>query len=274
MAAYKGHAELIPCVLQAGFTAAQLDLHGRTPLHYAALQGCQPFELLPGSSGQPRDAPAAAAALQETPHASPGRSNSGAAAEPPDAEQLAVEEDRAIALASARLVADVFRGLSWQAPGDGSLSPQDTLRYESLGSSSSSSSSGSAGVTSPPKEAPLPRSIPSPTRLPPPLPGPALASPLADACWPQPAPRDVSSKAAPGLLPAAAPPQRQLQPPGQAWPAPSHWAGLMPRARIDYPGAAELLLVAGADVHVVDAFGCSAVHYAAGLRMQHPGTRS
>ena len=151
-----------------------------------------------------------------------------------------------------RLLRTAFEGAHRRAAQKG------WLQRSASGASTSdaSSTSSSSGSLLPGRASPL--DDPS-SPLPPPLPGlfPALI-----ACH---------SAAAPGAKHAEAcshsqQPHAAVAPGRACWQPPLHWAGLMPRARTDYAGAAELLMVAGADVHAVDSFGCSALHYAAGVR--------
>ncbi|BDA43432.1 probable serine/threonine-protein phosphatase 6 regulatory ankyrin repeat subunit [Coccomyxa sp. Obi] len=213
MAAYKGHAELIPYLLQAGYTSATFDALHRTPLHYAALQGCQAFELPPST-------------LQQA-------DSSGA---PGPASQIAGENDRTQEAGGAGgKAAQPFAGTG-----------PSRLPWEAFATHSSNGSTGC----------------------------PAQPQRHAGGCQQQPSGRATPGEAAAGsasLLPLTAGVMMQhVAAPGRqargldARPAAVQWTGLMPRARVDFPGASELLMAAGADVYAVDTYGRTALHYAAG----------
>ncbi len=200
MAAYKGHAELIPCLLQAGYSVSTLDSLRRTPLHYAALQGCHAFEL---PSGTTHEAAVAAA--------------------PP------------VAMAGAAAPGGLHGWLdSCAGYSDSKASPAkqtsaaDAPPCSQLSRSTSSTSGSSCGTAQSDS-----------THEPQPSSGLTIAAADAPAQWPP--------QAGPG-----------------AWPAAMQWPGLMPRVRIDFAGASELLLAARVDVYAVDACGRTALHYAAG----------
>ena len=212
MAAYKGHAELLPYLLQAGYAAATYDALHRTPLHYAALQGCQAFELPAGT-------------LQEA--------DTSAAASSGPASDTAGEDDQAQeAVAAARKAAHPV-----------AVTGPSRLPWEALATHSSSESS--TGCT-------------------------AHSQRHAGSCSQHPSGRAIPGEAAGPLLPLdAGVMMPHVAAPGRgraldARPAAVQWTGFMPRARVDFPGASELLMAAGTDVYAVDTYGRTALHYAAG----------
>lgn len=216
MAAYKGHAELIPYLLQAGYAAATFDALHRTPLHYAALQGCQAFEV-PSGTLQQADTVAAPSGL---------------------ASETSAGNDR-----TQNVV-----GAAGKAAQPSTVAGLGRLQWEAF---ATHSSSGSTGCRAQPQQ-------------------------HAGGCLQQPSGRArVPGEAAAGSAPLLPPTAGVMMPneaatPGRqartldVRPAAVQWTGLMPRARVDFSGASELLMAAGADVHAVDTYGRTALHYAAG----------
>lgn len=220
VAAYKGHAELIPCLLQAGYAAGSLDTVRRTPLHYAALQGGRTFELPAGSQHETRFV--APPPLPQSPSgvAPRGLHEPTRCTADPHTKDGPAKQIPAAAGLTGLLPDPLCRQLSRSSSSGSSCTTAQSLRPD--GAHPASSVAAAAGGASGP------------------LPAQYLAA--------------HGQQARPGVLPAAV-----------------QWTGLMPRARLDYSGASELLLAAGADAHAVDLCGGTALHYAAG---EQPGDPS
>lgn len=228
VAVYKGHAELIPYLLRAGFRVTAADSLRRTPLHYAAMQGCPAFE-----------PPSAMAALSLHP-----LPLAAAPEGPGDCEQATQSSDASDNSAHA--------AQSLCTAGPNLLLAKSLSRQLSNGSSSSRGSSSGSSATQPGERLedtmapPLAASAPHQT----------VASEGNRAQQQPQLPAQQAMQQVPAHGPGPAP---------GAWPAPVPWAGLMQRVRVDYAGAWELLMVAGADVSAVDAHQRTALHYAAGV---------
>ena len=226
MAAYKGHAELMPYLLQAGYTASQMDEQRRTPLHYAAMQGCQPFSQLSRSDvQQPSQAHACSICTGIL----------GCCSAPASAAQSIH------AITACNDPSVVAHDCAVAAPWASLLDRRDAP-----------SSSGSCAAAS--CSAQSPTSVGVRVDLDCALHG---SHPSCSSCSPAPLQRGTDKTA--GEKP---PVPARIRLPGDAM---CQWTGLMPRVRQDYAGAAELLLVGGVDSTAVDSYGCTALHYAAGM---------
>jgi hypothetical protein len=212
IAAFKGYAELIPYLLQAGYSARQADEQQRTPLHYAAMQDSQPVCLQRPSESKHCWHPPACSSCADCLH------SSSIAGE--------ISSSNGPATASDEAHGHAGKHSSSSNAGAGSSKGQTTMRPVVPYSRTNAPSQIGVSLTS--------------------LQGSISSAAGGQASGPQ----------------GAGGPGAWLGTAGQ-------WAGLMPRVRTDFAGAAELLLVAGADGCVADVYGCSALHYAAG---DHPCT--